>query len=346
MLAAHPRGTAGKKEGRSLIVTLSPGADADSVQRELTGRGLWVRRLAAGRDVQFYIEAGSARIDAGSLAVIDGVATVAAERSAHPRVDHHPAALDVGGVAVGVGATPVIMAGPCGVESEEQIHGIAARLGDLGVEFLRGGAFKTRTSPYAFQGHGAPALAWMRDAADAAGLKVVTEVLSPEDAGLVARHAEMIQIGSRNMQNSVLLRAASAEGRPILLKRGMASTIEEWLLAAEYCLVHGAPGVVFCERGIRSFDASTRNLLDLSAVALLAHVHGVPVVVDPSHATGRRDLLRPLSVAAVAAGAAGVMIETHPEPGRSLSDGSQALPLAEFEALARAIRASHEPRGV
>jgi 3-deoxy-7-phosphoheptulonate synthase len=176
-------------------------------------------------------------------------------------------------------------------------------------------------------------------------MKVVTEVLNPSQAGVLGRHADMIQIGSRNMQNSALLQAAAAEGRPILLKRGLASTIDEWLLAAEYCLLSGAPGVVFCERGIRSFDTSTRNLLDLGAVALLAHVHGVPVVVDPSHATGRRDLLGPLSQAALAAGAAGLMIETHPAPGDSLSDASQAMPLEEFGDLVRAIRPSRAGHG-
>ncbi len=322
-----------------MIVTLVPGADPDLVQRQLSGRGLWVRRYQVGQDVQFYIEPGSARVDVDALRQIQGVGSVASVPSPHPLVDERVGPVDVAGLAIGGAAGPVVMAGPCGVESEDQIHGIARRLSEIGVEFLRGGAFKTRTSPYSFQGHGEPALTWLREAADSAGLKVVTEVLGPEHAPVVARHADVIQIGSRNMQNSVLLRTASAEGRPILLKRGMAATIDEWLLAGEYCLAHGARGVVFCERGIRSFDASTRNLLDLGAVALLAHVHGLPVVVDPSHATGRRDLIGPLTLAALAAGAAGVMIETHPEPGSSLSDSSQALPLEEFEALAREIRA-------
>ena len=322
-----------------MIVTLTPGADAGAVQRALAGHGLWVRRMQAEEQVQFYVEPGSARVDAAALRSIEGVAAVAAESSPHPLVDAQGPAVEVAGTAVGGDAPPVLMAGPCSVESESQIHGIANQLASLGVEFLRGGAFKTRTSPYAFQGHGEPALRWMREAADAAGMKVVTEALSPDQASLVAAHADMIQIGSRNMQNSALLAAASAEGRPILLKRGMAATLDEWLLAGEYCLLNGASSVVFCERGIRSFDLRTRNLLDLGAVALLAHVHRVPVVVDPSHATGRRDLLRPLSRAAVAAGAAGVMIETHPEPGHSLSDASQAFPLSEFGALAREVRA-------
>lgn len=320
-----------------MIVTLVPGSDADAVQRQLVGLGLWVRRLAAGDVVQFYVEPGSARVDPDQLRSLGGVAAVASEPTPHPLVDAHRPMVEAGGATIG-GATPVLMAGPCGVESEDRIHAIAERLGGLGVEYLRGGAFKTRTSPYAFQGHGEPALRWLREAADAAGMSVVTEALSPEQASLVARHADLVQIGSRNMQNSVLLRAVSSQGRPILLKRGMASTIDEWLLAAEYCLAHGAPGVVFCERGIRSFDVRTRNLLDLGAVALLAHVYGVPVVVDPSHATGRRDLIRPLSLAAVAAGAAGLMIETHPSPCDALSDASQALPLDEFDALAHDLR--------
>ncbi len=322
-----------------MIVSLEKEADAGAVERELTGRGLWVRRLQADGRVQFYVEPGSARVEPAALSGIPGVASVAAEASAHPLVDALGPEANVGGVRLSARARPVLLAGPCSVESEEQIHGIARRLAGH-AEFLRGGAFKTRTSPYAFQGRGEPALGWLREAADAAGLNVVTEILSADQAPLLARHADMIQIGSRNMQNSVLLSAASAEGRPILLKRGMAATLDEWLLAGEYCLLNGAPAVVFCERGIRSFDPRTRNLLDLGAVALLAGVHRVPVVVDPSHATGRRDLLRPLSLAAVAAGAAGVMVETHPEPGRSLSDGSQALPLEEFASLASDVRAA------
>lgn len=293
--------------------------------------------------MQFYVEPGSARVDATTLGAIQGVASVARERTAHPLIDEQGPSVDVGDVAIDGRANPVLMAGPCSVESEDQIHAIAPRLADLGVGFLRGGAFKTRTSPYSFQGHGEPALTWLREAADAAGLKVVTEILGADRAETLARHADIIQIGSRNMQNPALLAAAAAQGRPILLKRGMAATIEEWLLAGEYCLVNGADGVVFCERGIRSFDSTTRNLLDLGAVALLSRVHSLPVIVDPSHATGRRDLLLPLSRAAVAAGAAGVMVETHTDPGQALSDASQALPIDEFAELAAAVRS--ERRG-
>ncbi len=205
------------------------------------------------------------------------------------------------------------------------------------MSFLRGGAYKPRTSPYAFQGHGEPALAWMRRAADACGMKVVTEALAEADVALVAEHADLVQVGSRNMHNYALLKAIGRTGRPVLLKRGMAATIDEWLHAGEYLLAAGAAGVVFCERGIRSFDDSTRNLLDLGAVALLAHVHRLPVIVDPSHGAGRRDLVLPLGRAALAAGAAGLMIETHDEPARALSDGPQAIPLAELGAMVREL---------
>ena len=325
-----------------MIVTLKSNADPAPVQRELVRRGLWVRRLEGGDGVQFLIEPRSASVARPELLAIEGVASVAVETPLHPRVDRQTELVNVAGVPVGVAAEPVFMVGPCSVESEAQIDSIASRLAPLGVQFLRGGAFKARTSPYDFQGHGADALGWLRSAADAHGLKVVTEVLAVEDAERVAKRADMLQIGSRNMQNFALLRAASAQNRPMLLKRGMAATVDEWLLAGEYCLVHGAPSVVFCERGIRGFDPSTRNLLDLGAVALLANVHRLPVIVDPSHGAGRRDLLPALSRAALAAGACGLMLETHDDPGSALSDGPQALPPAQLETLLHGLRPTAE----
>jgi 3-deoxy-7-phosphoheptulonate synthase len=230
-----------------------------------------------------------------------------------------------------------IMAGPCSIESREQTMEVAAVCAELGIHVLRGGAYKPRTSPYAFQGHGEPALRWMRDAADANGMKVVTEALAEADVPLVAEHADLVQVGSRNMHNYALLKTIGRTGRPVLLKRGMAATLDEWLQAGEYVLAAGAASVVFCERGVRSFDDSTRNLLDLGAVALLAHVYRFPVIVDPSHGAGRRDLVLPLGRAALAAGAAGLMIETHDEPARALSDGPQAVPLAEIGAVVREL---------
>ena len=315
-----------------MIVTLDANADSEAVRRALVGRGLWVQCFDAGdeRPVQYLVEAGSSATSASELGSVEGVASVATRPSPHPLLDGQPSLVDVGPVAIGPGADPVLIAGPCSVESPESILAIAGRLARLGVRFLRGGAYKPRTSPYSFQGHGAHALRWMRDAADAHGMLVVTEAIGVEEMAHVTEVADLLQIGSRNMHNPPLLRAAGATGKPILLKRGMAATVDEWLLAAETCLWHGAAGVIFCERGLRGFEPSTRHLLDVGSVALLAHVHRLPVIVDPSHGAGRRDLIAPLSRAAIAAGAAGLMIETHDDPGRALSDGPQALPIDEI----------------
>ena len=316
-----------------MIVTLDAHANGEAVRRALVGRGLWIQRFEAGDEGPgyYFVEAGSSTIDANELRLLEGVASVATRPSPHPLLDRQPSRVDIGGIAIGVGADPVLIAGPCCVESPEGIDRIAGRLAGFGVRFLRGGAYKPRTSPYSFQGHGVPALRWMRNAADAHGMRVVTEAIGVEEVAPVAEVTDLIQIGSRNMHHAPLLRAAGATGKPILLKRGMAATVHEWLLAAEYCLSHGAAGVIFCERGLRGFEPSTRHLLDLGSVALLAHVHRLPVVVDPSHGAGRRDLIAPLSRAAIAAGAAGLMIETHDDPGRALSDGPQALPVEEIE---------------
>lgn len=329
-----------------MIITLEPGADAQAVRRTLAALGQWVESSshvlvrdshgATVESTQLSIAAHSAPIDVERLASIAGVAGVAAARSEHPRVDAIGPTIDVRGTRIG-GPSPVLIAGPCAVESEARVRSIAAQAARAGASFLRGGAFKPRTSPYAFQGHGENALQWMRRAADAHGLGVVTEVLSESDVGAVHAVADMLQIGSRNMQNFALLKAVGRTGSVALLKRGMSATVEEWLLAGEYLLVHGARGVVFCERGVRGFDPVTRNLLDLGAVAHLAHAVRVPVIVDPSHATGRRDLVLPLARAALAAGAAGVMIEMHDDPGHALSDGPQALLPDDLATLARAI---------
>lgn len=318
-----------------MIVTLKAGVHAQAIGQRLVALGLWVERLEGDGRVCFQVGPSSRRVSRESLLSVDGVEAVLSSRSAHPLVDAGPRTVRAGGHELGVGCEVLILAGPCAVESEEQIERLAAALAARGASFLRGGAFKPRTSPYAFQGHGAEALAWMRRAADAHGLSVVTEVMSELDAEVVAEHADLLQIGSRNMHNPKLLERASKTGRPILLKRGMAATIEEWLSAGEYCLLHGAPGVVFCERGVRGFDPSTRNLLDLAAVALLAEVHHVPVVADLSHAVGRRDLIPPLARAAIAAGAHGLVVEVHDDPGAALSDGPQALHPDELTPLVR-----------
>lgn len=230
-----------------------------------------------------------------------------------------------------------ICAGPCSVESEAQIEATAAAVAAAGANVLRGGAFKPRTSPYAFQGLGRDGLAMLRAAADRHGLAVVTEVLDPRDVDMVALYADMLQIGTRNMQNFTLLREAGLAGKPIMLKRGFAATVDEWLMAAEYVLVEGNPNVVLCERGVRSFDSATRNLLDLSVVPLLSQLTHLPVVVDPSHGTGLARLVEPMSLAAVAAGADGLLVEVHPDPAAAVSDGQQSLTFEQFAALTAGV---------
>jgi 3-deoxy-7-phosphoheptulonate synthase len=320
-----------------MIVSLEHGADASAVQRELVARGLWiadVEKNQAGIATHYVIAAHSAAVDAADVARIEGVREVTAPASQHPLVDAMERRVAVGDDAIGGASPPALIFGPCSVESAAHVERIAERLAERGVRFLRGGAFKPRTNPYAFQGHGRAALEWLRHAADRAGMKVVTEALSESDVPAVAELADVVQVGSRNMQNYALLKVVGRARRPVLLKRAMAGTVEEWLSSAEYLLAHGAPGVVFCERGVRGFDGSTRNLLDLGVVALFAHVLKLPIVVDPSHGTGRRDLVLPLARAALAAGASGLMIETHDDPGRALSDGPQAIPLDELAAAA------------
>jgi len=245
--------------------------------------------------------------------------------------------VQVGDARIG-GTAPVLIGGPCSVESEEQVLATASAVRSAGGQILRGGAFKPRTSPYAFSGLGEEGLRLLALARARTGLPVVTEVITPEDMALVSRYADMLQVGSRNMQNYPLLRAVGRSGMPILLKRGLAATIEEWLLAAEYILAEGNDQVVLCERGIRGIDTTLRNQLDLSAVPLLRELTHLPVIVDPSHATGRRSLILPVSLAAVAAGANGLIIEVHPEPDQALSDAAQAVDFACFAEIGRGVR--------
>ena len=235
------------------------------------------------------------------------------------------------------GDVVAICAGPCSVESREQIEATAHAVARRGANVLRGGAFKPRTSPYAFQGMGRDALKLLRDAADRYGMAVVTEVLDPRDVELVSTYADMLQIGARNMQNFSLLREAGEAGKPVLLKRGLSATIEEWLMAAEYLLVAGNDEIVLCERGVRSFDNATRNLLDIAAVPLLKTLTHLPVIVDPSHGTGVAKLVAPMALAGVAAGADGLLIEVHPDPASAASDGPQSLTFEQFDALMRQV---------
>jgi len=238
----------------------------------------------------------------------------------------------------------VVMAGPCSVESEEQLMQCAAAVSDSGGQLLRGGAFKPRTSPYEFQGLGEAGLKLLALARDRYGLGIVTEVVTEADVDLVAAYADLMQVGARNMQNFALLKALGRCGKPVLLKRGPSATLKEWLLAAEYVLAHGNPDLILCERGIRSFDPHTRNVCDIAAVPAMKEMTHLPVILDPSHATGRRSLIAPLARAAVAVGADGLLVECHPNPDAALSDGPQSLDLAQFRNLmldlpCRALRA-------
>jgi 3-deoxy-7-phosphoheptulonate synthase len=243
----------------------------------------------------------------------------------------------VNGVQIG-GRQLVVMAGPCAVESREQLLETAHVVQEAGAHVLRGGAFKPRTSPYSFQGLGDEGLRILAEAREETGLTVVTEVIEPQMVSLVATYADILQIGARNMQNYALLHAVGESQKPVLLKRGMMSTIEELLMAAEYILSHGNNRVILCERGIRTFERYTRFTLDISAVPLLKQLSHLPVVVDPSHGTGKWELVEPVSRAAVAAGADGLIVEVHPHPEDALSDGAQSLRPTRFAALMRSLR--------
>jgi 3-deoxy-7-phosphoheptulonate synthase len=294
---------------------------------------------------QLYLSAGNLSEETRrELSALSGVERLVetpyrlASRALHP----DKTTIQVGSVTIG-GAQPVVIAGPCAVEGEEQILAAARAAKAAGAQLLRGGAFKPRTSPYSFQGLGLPGLQALALAGREMGLPVVTEVMEPGMVETVAEYADILQIGSRNMQNFPLLRAVGQIKRPVLLKRGFAATIEEWLLAAEYILLEGNTQVILCERGVRGFDPNTRNLLDLAAVPLLAQLTHLPVLVDPSHATGRSDLVVPMGVAAIAAGADGLLVEMHPHPDAALSDAEQAITPAQLATLiaqATAVRAA------
>jgi 3-deoxy-7-phosphoheptulonate synthase len=327
-----------------ITLTLRDDADVRAVQRRLQGLGLWSEVLLdrGGAAAALALKPHSRRVPMPVLLDLPGVADVLTRGSAHPLLDARagvPVTWRRGErtVTTGRGAGPVFAAGPCAVEGEDQIHLAAAAVAQAGGTLLRGGAFKPRTSPYDFAGHGRPALGWLREAADAHGLLVVSEILSERDVEAAREYVDLVQVGSRNMSNFALLRALGSAGCALLLKRGVAATLSEWRLAGEHALHAGAESVVFCERGIKGFDPETRNTLDLSAVALLA-AEGHPVWVDPSHAAGRRDLVIPLSKAALAAGADGLLVETHPDARVALSDGPQALTTDEVTTLIQSTK--------
>ncbi len=252
--------------------------------------------------------------------------------------------IDVGGVRIGDGSF-VVMAGPCSIENEEHMVTTAHAVKAAGGHILRGGAFKPRTSPYAFRGLGEEGLKHLATAREETGLPVITEVMSITDVETVARYADILQIGARNMQNFNLLDEVGLVRKPAMLKRGLSGTIEEWLLAAEYIMAKGNHEVILCERGIRTFETATRNTLDLAAVALVKRMSHLPVISDPSHGTGRWQLVEPMAKASIAVGADGVMIEVHPNPDHALSDGAQSLTFENFERLMRTLESLGEAVG-
>ena len=276
-----------------------------------------------------------------NLRALPGVAEVVRISTPYKLVsrDNHPAmsTVSVAGVAIGP-ETFTLIAGPCAVETPEQTLAAAEMAKAAGAALLRGGAYKPRTSPYAFQGLGEKGLRILADVRAETGLPIVTEVVDPHDVDTVASYADMLQIGTRNMQNFGLLQAVGGAGKPVMLKRGMNATIEEWLMAAEYVAQRGNLDIVLCERGIRTFETATRNTLDISAVPVVHTLSHLPVVVDPSHSGGRRDLVVPLSRAAIAAGADAIIVDVHPDPGTALCDGPQALVDADLDQLAAAVR--------
>ena len=253
--------------------------------------------------------------------------------------------VDVDGVLIGAGQAVAIMAGPCAVESEDQLLRTAEFVAEQGVRFLRGGAYKPRTSPYGFRGLGEEGLKLHAKARERTGLKVVTEVMTPADVPLVAQYADVLQIGARNMQNFNLLDEVGLIDKPVMLKRGLSATIEEWLLAAEYILNGGNRQVILCERGIRTFETYTRNTMDLSAVPLVKRLSHLPVIADPSHGTGKWYLIEPMAKASIACGADGLIVEVHPSPDHALSDGPQSLTFDNFKKLMDQVRRVAEAVG-
>ena len=335
-----------------MLIVMQHGAAQEQVQRvveTIEEMGYQARPMPGAQRTAIGLVGNDGRVDATRLAALPGVREIIHVTQPYKQVSREwqPEATVVhlpGGVRIG-GPEITIIAGPCSVESEAQILETARLVRDAGASLLRGGAFKPRTSPYAFQGLGKKGLRFLARAREETGLGIVTEALEPEAVELVAEYADVIQIGARNMQNFPLLRRAGRCGKPVLLKRGIAATITELLLSAEYLLAEGNHDVILCERGIRGFDPSTRNLFDVSAIPVVKELSHLPIVADPSHGTGRRSKVAPMARAAVAAGADGLLIEVHPQPDRALSDGQQSLFPDQFVAMMREIAGVAEAVG-
>ena len=321
----------------------------DNVCRVIGDMGYKAVPMPGGQRTAIGLVGNDGKVDDSQIVGLSGVAQVIHVSKPFKQVSREwkPETTQVQlapGVVVG-GNDVVVIAGPCSVESEQQIVTAARAVRAAGATALRGGAFKPRSSPYSFQGLGVKGLELLSLAKRETGLPIVSEAMDEAGAELVAEHADCIQIGARNMQNYSLLRAVGRLGRPVLLKRGMAATIHELLLSAEYILAEGNPNVILCERGVRSFDNVTRNMFDLNAIPIVQKLSHLPIIADPSHATGLRDKVTPMARAAVAAGADGVMVEVHPTPERALSDGAQSLYPEQFTRLMMELRLIAEAIG-
>jgi 3-deoxy-7-phosphoheptulonate synthase len=329
-----------------MLVVMERGATSEQVQavvRRIEELGYMARPMAGLQRTAVAVLGNQGSVDAARFSDLAGVkelvqVTEPFRQASREWQPENTVVRLPGGVTVG-GDEVVVMAGPCAVESERQIVDTARLVRDAGATVLRGGAFKPRSSPHSFQGLGEQALEWLARARQETGLPVVTEVMDTESVELVARYADVLQVGARNLQNFSLLRRVGRAGKPVLLKRGYAATITELLLAAEYILAEGNPQVILCERGVRGFDGATRFVLDLAAIPLVHRLSHLPIVADPSHGTGVRGKVVPMARAAVAAGADGLLIEVHPSPERALSDGVQTISTGEFAELMRQCRA-------
>ena len=315
-------------------------AQIDAVIARLVESGMDVHRSSGATHTVLGV-VGAGKVDPALIQILDGVREVLrisepyklASRTFRP--DDSVVAID--DVRIG-GDEVIVMAGPCSAETEEQVDAAAAAVKRAGAKILRGGAFKPRSSPYSFQGLGEPGLIMLRNAGNAHGLKVISEVMDINQIELIAKYCDIFQVGARNMQNFTLLRELGHARKPVLLKRGLSATIEEWLMSAEYILAGGNNDVILCERGIRTFETATRNTFDISAIPVVKKLSHLPVVADPSHGAGRRDMVAPMARAAVAAGADGLIIEVHNDPDHAWSDGAQSMFPSQFDRLMAELR--------
>ena len=328
-----------------MVVVMQEGATEEQIQRvinRLMDMGFDIHRSTGARYTVLCAVGAKVEFDTRDIELVEGVSEVLRISAPYKLASRHfrpeGSVVPIGkGVSVG-GPQVVMMAGPCSIESAEQIETIAAQVASLGVKVLRGGAFKPRTSPYTFQGLGQKGLELMRRAADQHGLLVVSEVMDQTQISMMLDYVDVLQVGARNMQNFYLLKELGKVAKPVLLKRGISATIEELLLSAEYIMSGGNYNVILCERGIRTFESYTRNTLDVSAIPVVKKLSHLPIIADPSHGTGRRDKVSPMARAAVAAGADGLLIEVHHDPGKALSDGAQSLYPDQFEQLMKQLR--------